>query len=129
MIEPRRNRGGKPQARFVVAALALIRESGHPISTLALIERFGLSYSEEMSLRRALRREALLGRVLCVGKVLDGSFAWVGVDEAAEGRDRAVLGAAHAAAAYLRDRLGGEVALDVDAFKTFLASTMTHPSA
>ena len=128
MTQKRRHTGGRPPSTFVGAALNAIRESSHPLSTRDLIVRFGLSEAKEMTLRRALRREALLGRLLCVGQVLDGTYAWAPVKETAADDDRALLGAAYAAQAYLRDRMGGEIGLDIETCKQVIASTLTRRS-
>jgi hypothetical protein len=88
-----------------------------------------LDYTQGVSLRRALRREALLGRLLCVGKVLDGTFAWTAVGNTAARQDRALLGAVLAAEAYLRDHLGREIALDIEACSQAIGSTLSRDSS
>jgi hypothetical protein len=128
MSGEKRHTGGKPPAAFVAEALAVIRESSHPVTTRALLDRFGLRYTKASTLRRALRREMQLGRLLCVGRVSDGSFAWVPVNGSAAGEEHALLGAAYAAQAFLRERMGDEIGLDIEACKQVIASTLTRRS-
>jgi hypothetical protein len=126
MKRQRRHAGGKPPAKFVQAALEMIGASRPPLSTRQLIKELGLGYSEGISLRRALRREAKFGRLLCVGKVGDGSFAWTTVGDTPAGPDRALLGAVLAAEAYLRDCLGREIALDIEACRQVIGATLSR---
>ncbi len=108
------------------AALDALQSTRHPLSTRTLIAQLKLNYTQGVSLRRALRREALLGRLLCVGKVLDGTFAWTAVGNTAARQERALLGAVLAAEAYLRDHLGTEIALDIEACSQAIGATLSR---
>ena len=118
MRSTRTHKGGKRPAAYVAEALRTIQESAHPLSTLNLIRKLGLSTVQETTLRRALR----------LARGTDGSFYWAKVDGDDALRDPATLGAAYAAQMYLRERLGGEIAVDIEACRQVIASTLTRTS-
>lgn len=122
------HKGGKRPAAYVAEALRRIQESLHPLSTLTLIEQLKLRDFEEPTLRRGLRKAAQAGRVLRLARGADGSFYWAKVDEDEAKRDPATLGAAYAAQMYLRELLGGEIAVDIEACRQVIASTLTRTS-
>jgi len=128
MSTNRNHKGGKPPAAFVAAAIRTIQESLHPLSTITLIEHLKLRDSEESTLRRGLRKAAKAGRVLRLARGADGSFYWAKVDDDAAKSDTATLGAAYAAQMYLRELLGGEIAVDIEACRQVIASTLTRTS-
>ena len=128
MRSTRTHKGGKRPAAYVAEALRTIQESAQPRSTLNLIQKLGLSTVQETTLRRALRKAALAGRVLRLARGTDGSFYWAKVDGDDALRDPATLGAAYAAQMYLRERLGGEIAVDIEACRQVIASTLTRTS-
>jgi hypothetical protein len=128
MRPERIHKGGKRPAAYVAAALRTIQESVHPLSTMALIQALGLTRIQEPTLRRALRKAAQSGRVLRLARGTEGSFYWAKVDGCDDLVDPATLGAAYAAQMYLRERLGGEIAVDIEACRQVIASTMTRTS-
>jgi hypothetical protein len=114
---------GKPRAAYIQNAVAMIQVSSHPLSTQVLIERFNLNRNQAMTLRRGLRRAAASKAIMLVGRAGDGSYAWArGLGESS-GHENATLGAAYAAEVYLRACLG-PVALDIDACRRVIASTL-----
>lgn len=126
MKRQRRHGGGKPPAWYVAAAIELIEGSRTPLSTRQLITALKISQAEAVSLRRGLRREAQLGRLLWVGRVTDGSFAWTKVGDTPAGPERALVGAVLAAESYLRERLGQEIVLDIEALSQAIGATLSR---
>lgn len=126
MNRKRRHAGGKPPAWYVRAAIERIAASRAPLSTRQLIDQLRIKEAEAVTLRRALRREGLLGNLLYVGRAADGSFAWTTVGNTWTGRDRALLGAVLAAEVYLRERLGREIALDIEACCEAIGATLSR---
>lgn len=125
MTEGRIHKGGKKPAWYLREAMQRIESSLDAISTMGLAKLLSLDDSEVIGLRRGLRRAAAAGRILLVGRAADGSFAWKAIEDDSCPCDCAALGAAYAAELYLKERLGPETAVDIEATRKVIAATLT----
>jgi len=124
----RQHKGGKPRAWYVADALRWIDESVHPLSTAALIGRLGLDEAQTATLRRGLRMAAKEGRVMRLARGDDGSFNWARGNGGEPIENTTTLGAAYAAALYVRAKLGEAFVVDVEATRRVLEKTLRKTS-
>lgn len=114
-------------AAFVQEALQIIERSYRPVATGALVESLQLNKNQAMTLRRALKREERLGRLLCIGTDdITQSFLWVDLKRhGGDMREVACVGAALAVEMCVRRVLcGAQIDLDecVEALRPLVRS-------
>jgi hypothetical protein len=114
---------GRPNCTYVADAKNLIARTDRPLSTLEIAEACGLSRSQTMTLRRALRRDAVAGRLLKVGQDERDSYVWAAPPAGKCGnRDIACWSAAYALRRALPDA-GVDVRRCFDALQSVLESS------
>lgn len=115
------NRRREANNEKVEMALKLIIDERKPYSTSLLVQQFRLNKHEAISLRRALNRECVQGRIQRVIRCEDNSWAWI---SGAVSREEC---AAHAANIYL-DIEKAPVLIDTQEFANWLKGHRSNKS-